>query len=60
MPAIISPNPKRVRVFIKPNGQVIEGGIEEAYGMGPNMVRTGGSNQLPGKTEETETGNQSS
>ena len=44
----MSPNPKRVRVFIKSNGQVIEGGIENAYNnMGLNVVRTGGPNKLP-------------
>jgi hypothetical protein len=31
MPVIMTPNPKKIKVFIK-NGQVYEGGIEEAMG----------------------------
>lgn len=36
MPAVVSPNPKRVRVFMR-GGQLYEGGIEAALGAPLNM-----------------------
>lgn len=32
MPAVMSPKPKKIQVFISPNGQLYEGGAETYYG----------------------------
>jgi hypothetical protein len=56
MPAIMGNNLKRVRVFIKPNGEVIEGGIEAALGnnMGYNVGGASNADRLPEQSEKTE------
>lgn len=56
MPAILSPNPKRIRQFIL-NGQIYEGGIDQAYSARNNVGGTGSSNGVstptsPFKEEE--------
>ena len=54
---VMSPNPKKKRIFIKPNGEKIEGGIEEALGgkMGDDMGgagRTEGVSKQPKKSDK--------
>jgi hypothetical protein len=47
MPVVMSPNPRRIRVFIDKYGNKKEGGIDENMG-GYDMGGATSSNRIPG------------
>jgi hypothetical protein len=55
MPVIMSPKPKRVRVFLK-NGQVYEGGAEEVFqnNSGHHLGAVGRPDTLPEQPKKTQ------